>query len=248
MEAPILRVEGLSRRYGGVVALEGVSFEVAAGERVAIIGPNGAGKTTLFDCLGGMPPPSAGRVVFDGEDVTALAPHARAARGLARSFQTASPFGELTVEEAALIAVGGRRPWRYGFARRAKRLAAAAAEAGELIARAGLSERAGARLGALSHGEQRRLDLALTLAGEPRLFLFDEPSAGLSQTEGEAVVAMVRALPPEAAVVVIDHDMDVVFSVADRVLVLDRGRLIAAGAAEEIRADRRVREVYLGES
>jgi branched-chain amino acid transport system ATP-binding protein len=248
MNGSVLEVEGVCQRFGGVQALDDVSFEIAAGERLAIIGPNGAGKTTLFNCLTGMPPPSTGRVLFGGEDVTTMAAHARAGRGLARSFQTVNPFGNLTVEETALIAVSGRRRSRYGFSRRMRGFASKLEEAGALIERAGLAEQAGAKLGTLSYGEQRRLDLALTLAGEPRLFLFDEPSAGLSQAESDAIVTMVQALPASVAVAVIDHDMDVVFAVAERILVLDHGRLIAAGTGEEIRADSRVREVYLGEA
>ncbi len=242
----LLQVEGLSRRFGGVQALSEVSFSVDAGERVAIIGPNGAGKTTLFNCLTGAPPPSSGRVVFDGEEVTMMAPNRRADRGLARSFQTVNPFGHLTVEETALIAVNGRRSVRYGVLRRLRGVGEQTEEAHQLIARAGLTEHADERLETLSYGEQRRLDLALTLVGEPSLFLLDEPSAGLTSAESEAIVAMVRELPREVGVVIIDHDMDVVFRLAERILVLHHGRVIAEGSCEEIKHDPTVRDVYLG--
>lgn len=242
----LLQVNDLSRSFGGVQALTDVSFSVAPGERLAVIGPNGAGKTTLFNCLTGAPPPSGGRVAFDGKDVTMTAPNVRADLGLARSFQTVNPFGQLTVEETALIAVNGRSPSRYGVLRRLRGIAEQTKEAHELIERAGLSEHAEERLATLSYGEQRRLDLALTLVGEPRLFLLDEPSAGLTSTESEAIVRMVRSLPEEVAVVIIDHDMDVVFKLAERILVLHHGRVIAEGSREEIKHDETVRDVYLG--
>jgi ABC-type branched-subunit amino acid transport system ATPase component len=242
----LLQVEKLSRRFGGVQALTDVSFSVATGERLAIIGPNGAGKTTLFNCLTGAPPPSGGRVLFGGEDVTMMAPNARADRGVARSFQTISPFGKLTVEETALIAVNGRGSSRYGVLRRLRGLREQTVEAHALIERAGLAEQAEEKLERLSYGEQRRLDLALTLVGEPRLFLLDEPSAGLTSAESEAIVGMVRSLPQEVAVVIIDHDMDVVFKLAERILVLHHGRVIAVGSREEIKEDATVRDVYLG--
>ena len=242
----LLEVENVNRRFGGVQALTDVSFRVESGDRLAIIGPNGAGKTTLFNCLTGSPPPSGGSIRFDGEDVTSMAPNARADRGLARSFQTVNPFGHLTVEETALIAVNGRRSSRYGILRRLRGYGEQAEEARALIERAGLSEQAGTKLETLSDGEQRRLALAMTLVGEPRLFLLDEPSAGLSSAESEAIVGMVRALPAEVGVVIIDHDMDVVFTLAERILVLHHGSVIVEGSCEEVRHDPTVRDVYLG--
>jgi branched-chain amino acid transport system ATP-binding protein len=243
---PLLRVDKLSRRFGGVDAISDVTFDVVAGERVGIIGPNGAGKTTLFNSLIGQPPPTAGGVVFDGHDITHMATHARAGLGLARSFQSVSLLAELSVEDNALIAVSGRSKVRYRSVRSLKRNSAVVGEAHHLLERAELEDRASAPLKQLSYGEQRRLDLALTLAGSPKLFLLDEPSAGLTSAESLGVVAMVKRLPAEAAVLVIDHDMDVVFGVAERILVLNRGQVIAEGSADEIRDSPLVREVYLG--
>jgi branched-chain amino acid transport system ATP-binding protein len=242
----ILSVERVSRHFGGVHALTDVCFEVSEGERLAIIGPNGAGKTTLFNCLTGAPSPSSGQILFDGRDVTSMAPYGRADLGLARSYQTVSPFGNLTVEETALIAVGGRRKHRYGIRRRVRRIKDQVVEANELIARSGLAGQEDTPLRQLSYGEQRRLDLALTFAGAPRLFLLDEPSAGLTSAESKTIVSMVQEMPRDVAVVVIDHDLDVVFNVADRMIVLDHGRVIAEGSPGEIQQNERVREVYLG--
>lgn len=242
----ILTVADLSRHFGGVHALTDVSFAVAEGERLAIIGPNGAGKTTLFNCLTGAPPPSSGQILFDGRDVTDMAPYGRADLGLARSYQTVSPFGNLTVEETALIAVGGRRRHRYGVRRRVRQIGDQVEEARGLIERAGLSRHAGTQLRHLSYGEQRRLDLALTFAGSPRLFLLDEPSAGLTSAESETIVSMVQAMPRDVAAVVIDHDLDVVFNVADRIIALDHGRVIGEGTPAEIQENEVVRQVYLG--
>lgn len=244
--APALSVQGLSQRYGGVHALSDVSFDVAPGERLAIIGPNGAGKTTLFNSIIGQPRPTGGRVLFGGEDVTGLPTHARAQLGLARSFQSVSLLKRLTVEENALIAVGGRRGSRYRITRALVRHAAVVEEARGLLERAGLADRMHARVSELSYGEQRRLDLILTLAGEPSVFLLDEPSAGLTSEESREIASIEQSLPPGVAVVIIDHDMDVIFTVAQRVLVLNRGELVAEGTPAEIRDDPAVREVYLG--
>jgi branched-chain amino acid transport system ATP-binding protein len=241
-----LSVQGLSQSYGGVHALTDVSFDVAPGERLAIIGPNGAGKTTLFNSIVGQPRPTGGRVLFGGEDVTDVPTHARAQLGLARSFQSISLLTRLTVEENALIAVGGRRGARYQIARPLTRRVAVVEEARRLLHQADLGDRLHARVGELSYGEQRRLDLILTLAGEPSVFLLDEPSAGLTSEESREIATIERSLSPNVAVVIIDHDMDVIFTVAQRVLVLNRGRLVAEGTPTEIRDDPAVREVYLG--
>lgn len=241
-----LEVQGLCQSYGGVHALSDVSFEVAPGEKLAIIGPNGAGKTTLFNAVIGQPRPNDGRVIFGGRDVTDMPTHARAQLGLARSFQSVSLLKRLTVEENALIAVGGRRGSRYKCARSLLGFSPVVDEARGLLEQAGLGDRTDARVAELSYGEQRRLDLILTLAGEPSVFLLDEPSAGLTTEESTEIVSIQQALPANVAVVIIDHDMDVIFQVAERVLVLNRGRLVAEGTPDQIRDDPAVREVYLG--
>jgi branched-chain amino acid transport system ATP-binding protein len=241
-----LSVQGLSQSYGGVHALSDVSFDVAPGERLGIIGPNGAGKTTLFNSIIGQPRPTGGRVLFGGQDITELPTHARAQLGLARSFQSVSLLKQLTVEENALIAVGGSRGSRYRSLRRLVSYAPVVEEAHALLERAGLGERKHARLAELSYGEQRRLDLILTLAGEPSVFLLDEPSAGLTSEESREIASIEQSLPSSVAVVIIDHDMDVIFTIAQRVLVLNRGQLVAEGTPAEIREDPAVRDVYLG--
>jgi branched-chain amino acid transport system ATP-binding protein len=242
----LLRVEGLGRRFGGVEAVADVTFSVAPGERLAIIGPNGAGKTTLLNCLSGDPPPTSGRIWLQGKEITGAPPNVRADLGISRSFQSLSLFGGLTVRENAELAVAAKRRQRYSPLRRMDRLPDLEAEATALLDRVGMTEREATPVLELSHGEQRILDLGLTLAGSAELFLFDEPGAGMSAAENETIAGIVDALPATAAMIVIDHDMDLVFRLAQRIIVLDRGHLVAQGTPAEIREDPVVREVYLG--
>jgi branched-chain amino acid transport system ATP-binding protein len=241
-----LSVRGLSQSYGGVHALSDVSFDVAPGERLGIIGPNGAGKTTLFNSIIGQPRPTSGTVHFGDRDITRLPTHRRAQLGLARSFQSVSLLKQLTVEENAFIAVGGQRRLRYRLTRPLASASSVLDEAHQLLERAGLADRRHAFVNELSYGEQRRFDVILTLAGSPKVFLLDEPSAGLTAEESMEIAAIEREFPKDVAVVIIDHDMDLIFTVAQRVLVLNRGRLVASGTPDEIRDDPIVREVYLG--
>ena len=237
---PLLDVQQLSKRFGGVVASAGVDLRVHAGEVHALIGPNGAGKTTLVAQLAGQLAPDRGRIVFAGEDITRLSPHQRARRGLARSFQITRLFRSFDVREnveLALQAAGGARMTAGDTARRAD----------EVLAEIGLADRATASIDALSHGEQRALEVGLAVASRPRLLLLDEPMAGMGHDESKRMEALIRRLRVHATVLLIEHDVDAVFRLADRVSVLVSGQIIASGAPEAVRRDAGVIEAYLGE-
>ena len=244
----LLQAEGLRKRFGGVAALDGVGFTVAAGERVALIGPNGAGKSTCFNLVGGQLAPDEGRVVLDGLDVTATPPRGLFRVGVGRTFQVAAAFASMSVAENVQLALLSRAGRTFGM------LASAAHalrdEALALLARTGLEALAQRPCGQLAYGDVKRLDLALALANAPRLLLMDEPTAGMAPAERHALMDLVSAIAREngLAVLFTEHDMDVVFGHADRILVLDRGRLIAAGDPAAVRADPEVRRLYLGES
>jgi branched-chain amino acid transport system ATP-binding protein len=242
----MLEAAALDKSFGSVRAVAGVSLHVGRGARHALIGPNGAGKTTLFDLLSGECRADAGTVVIDGVAVTDAPPDARARAGLARSFQRNSLFPGLTVGENLALACAVRRGLTRVFWRnfRAFRWVRDAAEA--LAERVGLAAELETPARALAHGAQRQLDVALALAREPKVLLLDEPTAGMSPAETAAMVAVLGALPEALAVVVIEHDMDVVFGLAERITVLDRGAVLAEGMPEEVRRSARVRERYLG--
>ena len=233
MSAPLLRVTGLVKRFGGVAANDGVELEVRAGEVHALIGPNGAGKSTLVNQLSGALAPDAGAIVFDGRDITRLAMHRRVAAGIARSFQVTSVFPRLAVRDNLALAVDARR--------------GSAGEADEVLRTVGLEARASVPAGALSHGEQRRLEVALALATRARLLLLDEPMAGMDLEESARLVALLQSLRTRATVLLVEHDMDAVFRLADRISVLVDGRMIATGAPNDIRANAEVRRAYLGD-
>jgi branched-chain amino acid transport system ATP-binding protein len=234
-------------RFGAVAALHDVSLEIPSGQRMALIGPNGAGKTTLFDVITGARRPTTGRVLLAGADVTRLSTPRRARMGLARTFQRSALFPNLTAADNLALAVRARMQasWRVWPSRREREVAA---EVSSRLAEAGLMDVAQRPARTLAHGEQRALEIELTLAREPRLLLLDEPMAGLSGAERQAMVTRLRSLPTQVTLVLVEHDLDVVFAVADRISVLDHGELIADGSPAEIRADHRVQEVYLGRS
>jgi len=241
-----LSVENVFRNFGGVAALSGVSLEVADGERRVLLGPNGAGKTTLFHAISGNIMPSAGRIVLFDIDITRLRPDQRARLGLARTFQVTNLFPRLTVLDSVLLALGGA-------AGRGLRLFGALAddrdlygEADGLLDRCGLAGTAPRIVRTLSYGEQRQLEIALALAGKPRLLLLDEPTAGLSPAETRRVVGLVHELPRDMTILMIEHDMDVAFELADRIAVMHQGRLIAEGDEAAIRANQQVTDIYLG--
>ncbi len=243
----LLQVEGLVKRFGGLIATDGLDLEVRPGEIHAIIGPNGAGKTTLIGQLSGELRPTAGRIRFDGVDVTAASVDARALAGIARSYQITSVFADFTVLENVVLAVQAHaghsfRFWRPVLADR--RLTGPAREMLALVGLGGLDD---ARVATLAHGARRQLEIAMTLAMKPRLLLLDEPMAGMSHQESVEMVALLRRLKGRYAMVLVEHDMEAIFALADRITVLVYGRSIACGSAEEIRASAEVRRAYLGD-
>ncbi len=241
-----LEVAGLVKRFGGLLATDHLDLAIEPGEIHAVIGPNGAGKTTLIHQLGGELRPDEGRVLLDGQDIGALPPWRRSLAGLGRSYQITSVFPDFTVLQNVMLAVQAHaghsfRFWRPALAERELTGPAEAA-----LAQTGLAERAQVPVAALAHGERRQLEIAMTLATRPRLLLLDEPMAGMSHAESERVVEMLRALKGRYTVLLVEHDMDAVFALADRITVLVYGRAIACGTPEQIRADDAVREAYLG--
>jgi branched-chain amino acid transport system ATP-binding protein len=247
MSAPVLRLDGLHKRFGALVVADDVTLEVAAGELHAVIGPNGAGKTTLINQISGLLAPDAGRILFDGRDVTALPMHARAALGLARSFQITSILPEFSALENVALAVQARTGSSFRFFGRADAEAALNASAEAALAEVGLAARAGVRAGHLSHGEKRALELAIALAMEPKLLLLDEPMAGTGREEAERLVALLARLKGRFPMVLVEHDMTAVFALADRISVLIYGRILASGAPDAVRADPAVVAAYLGD-
>jgi branched-chain amino acid transport system ATP-binding protein len=245
---PLLRIEGLSKRFGGVVACDAVTLDVPAGELHAVIGPNGAGKTTLIGQLTGEVAPNAGRIRFDGRDITALPVWRRSMLGLARSFQITSLFLDFTVLDNVALAVQARTGHSFHFWRDARGEPELREPARAALARVGLSGRADAVVASLSHGEHRQLEIAMALATGPRMLLLDEPMAGMGPEESARMVALLRELKQELTILLIEHDMEAVFALADRITVLVYGRVIATGAPEAIRANPEVRQAYLGDS
>jgi branched-chain amino acid transport system ATP-binding protein len=241
-----LRLDAVSRAFGGLRAVDGVSLTVRAGERRALIGPNGAGKTTLFNLIAGALPVSGGRITLFGQDVTRMATHRRAALGLARTFQVSNLFPALTVLENCLLATQGLSPAKLAMHRPLSGYRDLHARAHATLAAVGLDDRARVSARHLSHGEQRQLEIALALATGPRLLLLDEPTAGLSPAESAQMAALLGRLDPAMTVLIIEHDMDIALELARAVTVLHYGRVIADGTREAIKADPLVREIYLG--
>ena len=243
----ILAAEGLRRAFGALAVTRDVTLRVRAGEVHALIGPNGAGKSSLIAQLAGTLAPDAGRVRLDGADVTRLPAHARARRGLARTFQVSALVGPMTALQNAALAVQAHTSRPLAPFRRAAGDAALEEPARAALHAVGLAERAETPAEALSHGERRALELACALASEPRVLLLDEPLAGMGHEEGRRIVALLAGLKGRFAMLLVEHDMDAVFALADRVSVLVAGRIIASGTPAEMRADATVRAAYLGE-
>jgi branched-chain amino acid transport system ATP-binding protein len=244
---PLLAVRGLRKRFGGLVATDGVDLDVAEGETLAVIGPNGAGKTTLIAQLSGEVRPDAGTIRFAGADVTALSASARSHLGLARSFQITSIFREFSTLDNVALAVQAHAGHSFRFWRPARAEAALREPARAMLEQVGLGARGDVPAGTLAHGEQRQLEIAMALATHPRLLLLDEPVAGMALDESARMVELLRRLRGRHTIVLVEHDMDAVFALADRISVMVYGRVIASGSPAAIRADPQVRLAYLGE-
>jgi branched-chain amino acid transport system ATP-binding protein len=244
---PLLRVENLVRRFGGIVATDNVSLEVARGELHAIIGPNGAGKTTLISQLTGQLLPHAGAIYLAGRDITRVPAWRRSALGLARSFQITSLLSDFTALDNVALAAQAHDGHSFRFWANARKESGLRATALAALQRAGLGDRADTLVSKLSHGEQRELELAVALATSPQVLLLDEPMAGLGITESARMVKLLQELRREVTIVLVEHDMDAVFALADRISVLVYGRVIASGAPAEIRQNDEVKRAYLGE-
>ncbi len=243
----LLRIEGLTKRFGGVVASDDVTLDVMPGELHAVIGPNGAGKTTLIGQLAGEIAPNAGRIRFAGQDITARPVHERSLLGLARSFQITSLFSDFTAADNVALAVQAHAGHSFRFWRPARRESELREPALAALDRVGLAGRANALVARMSHGEHRQLELAMALATAPRLLLLDEPMAGLGPDESARMVKTLRELKGGVAILLIEHDMEAVFALADRITVLVYGRVIASGDPGSIRGNAEVRQAYLGE-
>jgi branched-chain amino acid transport system ATP-binding protein len=245
--APVLQTESLQKRFGGIIATNNVSLSVEKGARHALIGPNGAGKTTIINLLTGVLRPTSGRILLEGQDITTLDAHKRVGLGLARTFQINQLFPDLTPLETIGLAVSERLGMGRDFWRLPGRRPAVLEEAVEVLERFHLADAMGERTATLPYGKQRLLEIALAIACKPRVLLLDEPAAGVPEAERHGILAAVAALPSDVTVLLIEHDMDIVFSFADRISVLVNGELFVDGAPDEVARDPRVKAVYLGE-
>ncbi len=246
----LLKVQNVSRQFGSLVAVNGVSLTVEPGELRAVIGPNGAGKTTFFNLISGFFPPSSGSIVFDGQDITALPPHKRVGLGMARTFQITQIFPELSVRENLRIPVevaAGHRlsPWQSRDSAGESR-----ARVIDLMEMGGLTDKADRLVGELSHGDQRATEIMMSLALKPRLLLLDEPTAGMGDQETYDITRLIRRLHKDQglSIVLIEHDMRVIFHLADRIMVLAEGSVLAEGTPDEIGANELVQAAYLGKA
>jgi branched-chain amino acid transport system ATP-binding protein len=243
---PVLELKSLSKTFGGLQAVRGVSLKIMPGDRKAIIGPNGAGKTTLFNLISGIFPATSGQVLLFGRDVTHWPSHRRAALGMARTFQVTSLFPKLTVLDNVLLAIKGRRASKFVMWRFLSSYSDIYDKAYELLQRAVFFDRKDVEVRRLSHGEQRQLEIVLGLAGDPHILLLDEPAAGLSSGESAEMARFLRGLDPQLAILLIEHDMDIVFEISDDISVLHFGEVLESGPAKRIRASAKVQEIYLG--
>ena len=247
MSEVILATQGLTRHFGGLAAVSDVSLEACMGQLHAVIGPNGAGKSTLINMLSGDLPPSSGTVTIGGRDVTGLAAHQISRMGVGRSYQKTNVFLTFSAFENCRLAAQSRQKSSMRFFRPAHRMADVNRAAEAALAAAGLEGRAGSIASALSHGEQRQLEIAMTLATEPRLLLLDEPLAGMGAEESASMVALLKKLVETHAILLVEHDMDAVFALAHRLTVMVNGQVLASGSPAEIRANPKVQEAYLGD-
>jgi branched-chain amino acid transport system ATP-binding protein len=243
----LLDVRNLVKRYGGLVATNEASFSVVPGEVHALIGPNGAGKTTLIHLISGGLKPDSGAIIFEGTEITRLPMHVRVHRGLSRSYQITNVFRRLSALDNVALAVQAHGGASFSMLRPVIRETALFDEARSILDQVGLLDRAAEEAKSLSHGEQRQLEVALALATRPRLLLLDEPMAGMGPDELQRMVRLLQSLKRQITLLLVEHDMDTVFRLADRISVLVYGRVIATGSPDEIRADPEVRKAYLGE-
>ena len=243
---PVLELKGLSKSFGGLHAVRDVTLRIMRGDRKAIIGPNGAGKTTLFNVITGIYPASSGNVLLFGHDVTSWPSHRRTALGMARTFQVTSLFPKLTVLDNVLLAITGLRASKFVMWRLMSSYRESYDKAHHLLEQAQFLDRKDVEVRNLSHGEQRQLEIVLGLASDPKILLLDEPAAGLSSGEFTEMAEFLLRLDPNLAILLIEHDMDVVFDVADHISVLHFGEVLETGAAEQIRSSKKVQEIYLG--
>lgn len=242
----LLSVEGLDKSFNALRVLQGITLNVEAEERHVIIGPNGAGKTTLFNCVMGTLPPSSGRVLLDGKDVGGMPAHRRVPMGMSRTFQKNNLFGRLTIEENLNLAVQARKPYRFGLFKPLSWRGDLAEESEEMLRRWDIWERRDHRVDELSYGEQRLLEVMLAIASRPRVLLLDEPTSGMSPAETSQTIRLIQDLPRSLTLLVIEHDMEVVFAIADRITVLHHGEVFLSGTPDEVRGDERVSEIYFG--
>ena len=243
---PILELKGLSKSFGGLHAVRGVTLQIFSGDRKAIIGPNGAGKTTLFNLITGIFPSTAGQVLLFGQDVTTWSSHKRTALGMARTFQITSLFPRLTVLDNVLLAINGLRQSKFVMWRFLSSYHDVYDKAYGLLERANFMDRKDTEVRYLSHGEQRQLEIILGLASDPKILLLDEPAAGLSSGESAEMGKFLRSLDPNLAILLIEHDMDVVFEFAQQISVLHFGQVLETGTPEQIHDSQKVQEIYLG--
>jgi branched-chain amino acid transport system ATP-binding protein len=243
---PALELKGLSKSFDGLAAVRDVNLQIFSGDRKAIIGPNGAGKTTLFNVITGILPATSGQVVLFGQDVTDWPTHRRTALGMARTFQVTSLFPRLTVLDNVLLAIKGLRKTKFVMWRFLSSYREVYEKAHDLLEQAAFLDRKDLEVRNLSHGEQRQLEIVLGLASDPKILLLDEPTAGLSSGESTELTKFLMRLDPNLAILLIEHDMDVVFDVANHISVLHFGKVLETGAAQQIRSSARVKEIYLG--
>jgi branched-chain amino acid transport system ATP-binding protein len=245
LSADALTLEHVTRAFGALRAVDDVSLSIGAGQKYAILGSNGAGKTTLFNAVTGDFPPTAGRILFFGEDITQLPPHERIRKGLRRTYQSSLLFRDLSVRDNLFLAVRGVASGRFSFLR-ARRGHPSRLATDDLLDRSRLAHLADERVANLAHGQQRQLEIGMALAGAPRLILFDEPAAGLSPAERRELVALLTSLPAHMSFVLIEHDLDIALRVVEKVTVMHNGRVLKTGTPGEIENDAQVQAIYMG--
>lgn len=247
MTTPAVDVDNAVMQFGGLRAVDGVSLSIEKGERRVLLGPNGAGKTTLFNMIGGQLRPTSGSIRLFGHDVSRQKPHQRAHDGLARTFQITSLFPDMTVSENIHLAVRALSWTRFGMIRAAEAYGEITSRVDDILMRWHFPAGADTLVSNLSYGDQRKLELAMAVCNEPRILLLDEPTSGLSITETESVVELIKGLPEQVTVLVVEHDMDVAFAIADLFTILHNGRFVTTGTAEEVQTNEEIQRIYFGE-